>query len=73
MNNSYKNHVLLTFASTLFYKIMPNFCRPQTMPIHKIQRFLWSPLIFFERTKIILLYLQVKNSTYDPTDINLHI
>ena len=55
-------------SGTLFSKIMPNFCRPHAVPIHKIQQQLpWKPIHLFDNIKLILYFL-VRNSTTLPPD-----
>ena len=46
-------------SGTLFSKVMPNFCRPHPVSIHKIQHQLpWKP-IFFDKFKLFLYFLKV--------------
>ena len=52
----------IKFWDILFSIMMPNFCRAHAMSIHKMQQFPWTPLIVFDKIKLIL-YPRVRNST----------
>ena len=56
------------WVNTLFSKIMPNFCRPHAMSIHKILQFPWYH--FIDKLKL-MLYPRVRNSITHLTLVSL--
>ena len=51
----------LNFWTTLLSKIRPNFCRPHTMSIHKIQQFHLTTVDFWAKTLLLRTH-QARNS-----------